>query len=90
MWIGLGLSFVRNASDIIDLRNRIEAAGKHARIVAKIEKPEALEDLDEILSMTDAVMVARGDLGWRFPSKRCHWYKKTSSRGACCLGVPSL
>lgn len=60
-WIAL--SFVRKASDINDLRSRIDAAKATSRIVAKIEKPEALSNIDEIISLTDAVMVARGDLG---------------------------
>ena len=64
-WIGL--SFVRKASDIHELRALIKKAGKHARIIAKIEKPEALDDLDAILEATDAVMVARGDLGVEIP-----------------------
>lgn len=64
-WIAL--SFVRSAEDILDLRNRIEAAGKFCKIVAKIEKPEALENIDSIIEATDAVMVARGDLGVEVP-----------------------
>lgn len=60
-WIAL--SFVRHADDIRDLRKRIEAAGKDCRIVAKIEKPEALQNIDEIIAESDALMVARGDLG---------------------------
>lgn len=60
-WIAL--SFVRSADDIIDLRERIKKAGKECRIVAKIEKPEALENIDAIIEATDALMVARGDLG---------------------------
>lgn len=60
-WIAL--SFVRKASDIDDLRGRIEAAKATSRIVAKIEKPEALSNIDDIIAATDAVMVARGDLG---------------------------
>ena len=64
-WIGI--SFVRQASDIHELRNQINAADKHARIVAKIEKPEAIDDFDAILKATDAVMVARGDLGVEMP-----------------------
>lgn len=64
-WIAL--SFVRSAEDILDLRNRIEAAGKFCKIVAKIEKPEALENIDSIIEATDAIMVARGDLGVEVP-----------------------
>ncbi|WP_339877385.1 pyruvate kinase [uncultured Algoriphagus sp.] len=64
-WIAL--SFVRSAEDIIDLRERIEAKGKVCKIVAKIEKPEALENIDAIIAATDAIMVARGDLGVEVP-----------------------
>ena len=64
-WVGL--SFVRNASDIIELKEKIAAAGKHAKVIAKIEKPEAIEDIDAIIDATDAVMVARGDLGVEMP-----------------------
>jgi pyruvate kinase len=60
-WIAL--SFVRKATDIEILRDHITRAKSHSRIVAKIEKPEALENIDAILAATDAVMVARGDLG---------------------------
>lgn len=64
-WIAL--SFVRSSEDIIDLRSRIEAEGKVCKIVAKIEKPEALENIDSIIEATDAIMVARGDLGVEVP-----------------------
>ncbi len=60
-WIAL--SFVRKAYDIEALREIINKHKSNARIVAKIEKPEALENIDEIIAVTDAVMVARGDLG---------------------------
>ncbi|HEX5251931.1 MAG TPA: pyruvate kinase [Gaiellales bacterium] len=59
----IALSFVRTAADVEHLRERIDAAGSHARIVAKIEKAEAIENLDDIVAASDAVMVARGDLG---------------------------
>ncbi len=64
-WIGL--SFVRNASDIRELREIIQKQEKHARIVAKIEKPEAVTDIENIIKETDAIMVARGDLGVEIP-----------------------
>lgn len=64
-WIGL--SFVRTAHDIIDLKKRIAEAGKKCRVIAKIEKPEALTELDHIIRETDALMVARGDLGVELP-----------------------
>jgi pyruvate kinase len=60
-WIAL--SFVRTAADILDLKERIKKAGKDIRVVAKIEKPEALKNIDEIIAASDALMVARGDLG---------------------------
>jgi pyruvate kinase len=74
-WIAL--SFVRSAEDIVDLRERIKAAGKHCKIVAKIEKPEALENIDSIIEATDAIMVARGDLGVEVPMEIVPlWQKK--------------
>lgn len=60
-WIAL--SFVRSAEDIRDLRKRINDAGRRCKIVAKVEKPEAITNIDGIIDETDAVMVARGDLG---------------------------
>ena len=51
-WIGL--SFVRSANDIIDLKKRIAKSGKKCRVIAKIEKPEALEEIDHIIRETDA------------------------------------
>ena len=64
-WIGL--SFVRKASDIIELKNLIKKREGHAGVIAKIEKPEALLELDQIIELADGVMVARGDLGVEVP-----------------------
>jgi pyruvate kinase len=64
-WVGL--SFVRSARDIIELKHRISSRGHHAKVIAKIEKPEALENIDDIISETDGIMVARGDLGVEIP-----------------------
>ncbi|MBX7052846.1 MAG: pyruvate kinase [Flavobacteriales bacterium] len=64
-WIGL--SFVRNADDVVALKDIIAKANRHAKVVAKIEKPEAVDQIDEIIRVTDAVMVARGDLGVEIP-----------------------
>ena len=63
----LALSFVRSAEDIINLKQRILRAGKQTRVIAKIEKPEALEHLHSIIAASDAIMVARGDLGVEVP-----------------------
>ena len=59
----VALSFVRSADDVRALRELLDEAGCDARIVAKIEKPQALEHIEEIVTAADAVMVARGDLG---------------------------
>jgi pyruvate kinase len=59
----VALSFVRSPADVRDLRALLEQAGSHAHVIAKIEKSEAVDVLDAILAETDAVMVARGDLG---------------------------
>jgi pyruvate kinase len=59
----VALSFVRSAADVHDLKALIEQAGSHAHVIAKIEKAEAIDALDAVLAETDAVMVARGDLG---------------------------
>jgi pyruvate kinase len=59
----VALSFVRSAADVRDLKELIGAAGSPAHVIAKIEKSEAVDALDAILVETDAVMVARGDLG---------------------------
>jgi pyruvate kinase len=61
---------VRSARDIIELKHIIKDREKHTRVVAKIEKPEAIEDIDEIVDETDALMVARGDLGVEIPMER--------------------
>jgi pyruvate kinase len=60
-WVAL--SFVRKAADIHYLRGIIDEKGAETRIIAKIEKPEALSNIDDIIEATDGVMVARGDLG---------------------------
>jgi pyruvate kinase len=59
----VGLSFVRSAEDVARLRRELQARKSPARIVVKIEKPQALECLEPIVAQTDGVMVARGDLG---------------------------
>ncbi len=64
-WIGL--SFVRSARDIIELKHLIQTKKCKAKVVAKIEKPEAIDDIDDILHASDAIMVARGDLGVEIP-----------------------
>jgi pyruvate kinase len=60
-WIAL--SFVRNAIDVRELKDIIQKAGKNCKVIAKIEKPQALRELDDIIEASDGLMVARGDLG---------------------------
>ncbi|MCO5275610.1 MAG: pyruvate kinase [Flavobacteriales bacterium] len=67
-WVGL--SFVRSAKDIIELKQLIAAEGGMARVVAKIEKPEAMLEIDDIIRESDALMVARGDLGVEVPMEQ--------------------
>ena len=64
-WIGL--SFVRSSRDIVELKQHIKQKNSHAKVVAKIEKPEAIREIDAIIKETDAIMVARGDLGVEIP-----------------------
>jgi pyruvate kinase len=59
----LGLSFVRRVEDVKDLKTLLQSVGGTCRVIAKIEKPEALESLEAIVAVADGVMVARGDLG---------------------------
>ena len=64
-WIGL--SFVRKASDVLELKQLIKSKKGHARVIAKIEKPEAVQEIDKIIEFSDGIMVARGDLGVEIP-----------------------
>jgi pyruvate kinase len=64
-WIAL--SFVRKAGDVIELKKLIKDNKGHAGVIAKIEKPEALQEIDQIIEQADGIMVARGDLGVEMP-----------------------
>jgi len=74
-WIAL--SFVRNASDILELKELIKKNNGHAGIIAKIEKPEALYEIDRIIDLSDGIMVARGDLGVEMPFEEVPLIQKT-------------
>lgn len=73
-WVAL--SFVRSAEDILNLRKILQDKDHDAKIIAKIEKPEALENLRDIIIASDAVMVARGDLGVELPLERIPMIQK--------------
>src|SRR6185312_2730319 len=77
-WVGL--SFVRTGQDIIDLKRIINASGKAAKVIAKVEKPEAIDNIDEIIAATDGVMVARGDLGVEMPLEEVPLLQKMIAR----------
>ncbi|MBC5805568.1 MAG: pyruvate kinase [Candidatus Eremiobacter antarcticus] len=66
----IALSFVRSARDVVEAKAAVARAGADTPVVAKIEKPEAIEHLEEILDASDAVMVARGDLGVEMAPER--------------------
>ncbi|MEL6357700.1 MAG: pyruvate kinase [Bacteroidota bacterium] len=67
-WIAL--SFVRHQKDLKDLKERLDAVNHPAKIIAKVEKPEAIERIDKIIKHSNGIMVARGDLGIEVPMKR--------------------
>jgi len=87
-WIGL--SFVRNAQDIIELKQVINARGKAAKVIAKIEKPEAIENIDAIIAATDGVMVARGDLGVEMPLEEVPLLQKMIARKCRAASKPVI
>jgi pyruvate kinase len=66
----IAVSFVRTADDVRHVKNRLAALNSDAWIIAKLEKPQAIEHLDSILEVTDAIMVARGDLGVEVPPEK--------------------
>jgi pyruvate kinase len=86
----VALSFVRSADDVRVLRELLDAKGCGARIVAKIEKPQAVENIEGILQVSDAVMVARGDLGVEMDLPGVPVAQKRIARlaqraGVCCI-----
>lgn len=87
-WVAL--SFVRNASDITELREIITAKNRDTKIVAKIEKPEALREIDEIIDATDAIMVARGDLGVEIIMEDVPMVQKRITNKCNVLGKPVI
>jgi pyruvate kinase len=87
-WIGL--SFVRSAEDIIELKRIIARSGNAARVIAKIEKPEAIDNIDEIIEVTDGVMVARGDLGVEMPMEQVPLLQKMIARKCRAASKPVI
>lgn len=87
-WIAL--SFVRNPQDIIEIKELIAAAGKSIPVIAKIEKHEAIEQMEEILTLCDGVMVARGDLGVELPAEDVPVLQKQLIATSNRLGIPVI
>ena len=73
-WVGL--SFVRKAQDVKDLKQIIKSSNSLHKVIAKIEKPEAIKNIDSIIEASDAIMVARGDLGVEAPPQKVPVYQK--------------
>jgi pyruvate kinase len=86
----LALSFVRAARDVLQLERLVREQGRPVRVIAKIEKPEAVEDLEAILRAADAVMVARGDLGVEMGFEQVPGVQKRIIREALRHGVPVI
>jgi len=73
-WIAL--SFVRTAEEVLELKEIIKAKGRKCQVVSKIEKPEAIVNIDAIIAASDAVMIARGDLGVEVPAEEVPMIQK--------------
>lgn len=86
----LALSFVRSADDIKLLKELIRLKNGVSRIIAKIEKPEALRNLDEIIQVSDAIMVARGDLGVEIPMEEVPAWQKRIVKKCNLAGKPVI
>lgn len=86
----IALSFVRTAEDIEQIKELIAAKGKDTPVVAKIEKPEALRNFKKILEATDAVMVARGDLGVEIEPEKVPIYQKKIIQACNRAGKPVI
>ncbi|WP_299406811.1 pyruvate kinase [Acaryochloris sp. IP29b_bin.148] len=87
-WIAL--SFVRNPEDVIEIKEIIANAGKSIPVIAKIEKHEAITQMEDILSLCDGVMIARGDLGVELPAEDVPILQKRLIATANRLGIPVI
>ncbi|MBP5973528.1 pyruvate kinase [Brasilonema sp. CT11] len=87
-WIAL--SFVRNPLDMIEIKELISSTGKQVPVIAKIEKHEAIEQMEAVLSLCDGVMVARGDLGVELPAEDVPILQKRLIATANRLGIPII
>jgi len=86
----VALSFVRNSSDIRELREMLNKAGSNAHIIAKIETPEALNDIDAIIDVSDVIMIARGDLAIEIPAEEVPLVQKLIIHKCNSAGKPVI
>ncbi len=86
----VALSFVRTADEVYDLKKRLEALGSLAKVVSKIEKPEAIDNIDEIIAASDAIMVARGDLGIEIANEEVPVIQKMIIQKCRKIGIPVI
>lgn len=86
----VALSFVRSADEVYDLKKRLEALGSQAKVVSKIEKPEAIDNIDEIIEASDAIMVARGDLGIEIANEEVPVIQKMIIQKCRKVGIPVI
>jgi pyruvate kinase len=87
-WIGL--SFVRSVTDVVELKEIIRHRHKRAKVIAKIEKPEAIREIDNIIDVTDGIMVARGDLGVELPMEQVPLLQKMIVEKCIQVGKPVI
>lgn len=87
-WIGL--SFVRSVTDIVELKEIIRHRHKRAKVIAKIEKPEAIKEIDNIIDVSDGIMVARGDLGVELPMEQVPLLQKMIVHKCVEVGKPVI
>lgn len=87
-WVAL--SFVRNPQDVLEIKELISNAGKQVPVIVKIEKHEAIEEMEAILSLSDGVMVARGDLGVELPAEDVPILQKRLIATSNRLGIPVI
>jgi len=87
-WIGL--SFVRDVQDVKDLQKIIKSKKSPAKVIAKIEKPEAIHQIDAIIKQSGAIMVARGDLGVEVPMERVPNLQKMITRKCIKYSTPVI
>jgi len=86
----VALSFVRRPADVSELRDMLKQAKSKAGIISKIETPEALENIDEIIKLSDAIMVARGDLAIEIPAEEVPLVQKMLIQKCNALGKPVI